>query len=79
MTTFKASAKPPSTLLTLRDLCQYTQTPASTMYQLLSRGAGPTSLKIGRNLRFRPSDIDAWLDGLAHSTAAGDATLGRDS
>jgi len=54
------------TLLTLRDLCDLTQMSESTMYQLLSKGEGPVSVKIGRSLRFRARDIESWLEELAN-------------
>lgn len=51
-------------LMTFEELCEVTQTAESTMRNMLTSGTGPTAIKIGRNLRFRPDDVDAWLDSL---------------
>ncbi len=36
-------------------------TPAA-MHSMRYRGDGPRAVKIGRKLRFRADDIDAWID-----------------
>ncbi len=33
-----------------------------TLYQWKYRGTGPKPLKVGRHLRYRWSEVDAWLD-----------------
>jgi excisionase family DNA binding protein len=38
------------------------------VYQLASEGRIPC-VKVGRSVRFRPTDIDAWLDGRAKTGA----------
>lgn len=50
------------TLLTVDEVCKLTLLTKSTMYSLLSNGRGPISLKIGRSLRFRETDVIAWRD-----------------
>ena len=35
--------------------------PIRTIYSWRTRGRGPRALKIGRHLRFRRDDVDAWL------------------
>ena len=32
-----------------------------TIYDLRSRGRGPRGFRVGRELRFRLSEVDAWL------------------
>lgn len=36
--------------------------PLRTMYAQRSKGIGPRGYKIGRHVRVRRSDLDAWLD-----------------
>ena len=31
------------------------------LYNLLTRGRGPRHIRYGRQLRFRPEDLDVWL------------------
>jgi excisionase family DNA binding protein len=69
MTNSDAVEESTARLLTLEELSDYTQTSPNTLYQLLCRGAGPRSMKIGRNLRFRYEDVEAWLDSLADMRA----------
>ena len=57
-------------LLTIDELATYTQTPTSTLYSLRSAGKGPTGFRLGRSLRFRLSDIEAWISGLAADDTA---------
>ena len=52
-------------LLSLDELVAWCGIPKSTMYSLMQDSRGPRSMKLGRQLRFRPADVDAWLDGLA--------------
>ena len=56
-------------LLTLKEVCELTQTNPNTMYHLLCAGKGPESLKIGRNLRFRPAKVEEWLADLTAARA----------
>jgi excisionase family DNA binding protein len=45
----------------LRDLAEEFDTPISTLYNLRSAGKGPRGYRIGRELRFRRSDVEEWL------------------
>ncbi len=51
----------PDQLLTAKDAAHYLNVNLQTMYAWRHRGAGPPALKAGRKLRYRRSDIDAWL------------------
>lgn len=48
-------------LLTARELSEMLSVPLSTIYSWRYQGSGPTGLKVGRHLRFRPEDVETWL------------------
>lgn len=56
-------------LLSIDELAAWTQTKKSTLYALLSQGRGPRCSKVGRALRFAPSDVHKWISELADSRA----------
>jgi excisionase family DNA binding protein len=51
-------------VLSLSELCSKLQVSAQTIYDLRSQGRGPRGFRVGRELRFRVSEIDAWLSRL---------------
>lgn len=51
----------PARLLSVHDLADYLQVPIATIYQWRYRGEGPEAFRVGRHLRFDPSDVDRWL------------------
>lgn len=48
-------------LWTVGDLARFLGVPAQTIYVWRCRGYGPPGVRIGRHLRFRPSDVERWL------------------
>jgi len=36
--------------------------PLTTLYQWRTKGTAPRAVKVGRHIRFRPSDVEAWCD-----------------
>jgi excisionase family DNA binding protein len=48
-------------VLSLTELCEHLQVSAQTIYDLRSQGRGPRGFRVGRELRFRISEIEAWL------------------
>ena len=48
-------------LLSAADLADELGVPLSTLYGWRYRGVGPASIRVGRLLRYRRSDVDAWL------------------
>jgi excisionase family DNA binding protein len=48
-------------LLSLRDLAAYLGVPPSSVYFWRSQGKGPRGFLVGKQLRFRVADVDAWL------------------
>lgn len=47
--------------LTLSELAVQLCVSVQTLYDLRSQGRGPRGYRVGRQLRFRASEIDAWL------------------
>lgn len=56
---------PPETglgaVLTLSQLAAQLGVTVQTLYDLRSQGRGPRGFRVGRELRFRVSEVDAWL------------------
>jgi len=50
-----------ATLLTVEDLAGYLGIPKQTVYGLNSKGTGPRRVVVGRHVRYRPEDVEAWL------------------
>jgi excisionase family DNA binding protein len=48
-------------VLTLSELAARLCVSIQTLYDLRSQGRGPRGFRVGRQLRFRMSEIDAWL------------------
>lgn len=48
-------------LLSPRELAAYLGLPVATLYQYRYRGEGPPGYKIGRHVRYRWTDVQAWL------------------
>jgi excisionase family DNA binding protein len=49
-------------LLTVVELAEYLRVPPATVYTWRHRGEGPRSVKVGRHVRYRQVDVDAWLE-----------------
>ena len=52
-------------LFTVAQVAEYLQVPVQTLYLWHHKGTGPTAIKVGRHLRYRQSDLDAWVQRLA--------------
>ncbi|MFJ9787077.1 MULTISPECIES: helix-turn-helix transcriptional regulator [Amycolatopsis] len=52
-------------LLSIEDLSAYLQVPVNTLYQWRKTGKGPAGFRVGKYVRYRPSDVDTWIDGQA--------------
>lgn len=48
-------------LLSPRQVARYLGIPVSTLYQWRYRGEGPPGFKLGNHVRYRRTDVDAWL------------------
>lgn len=61
MTTTTHSETKLGPVLTLSQLATQLGVTVQTLYDLRSHGRGPRGFRVGRELRFRISEVDAWL------------------
>jgi excisionase family DNA binding protein len=54
-------------LLTVEDLAAVCGVPVGTCYQWNYRGTGPRKTKVGKYVRYRRVDVEAWLEKQASS------------
>lgn len=61
-----------SKLLTLQEVADYLSVPPATLYAWRHKGTGPKGLRVGRHVRYRKNDLEAWLkeqEEVAHDAA----------
>lgn len=51
-------------LLGATDVASIAGVPVSTVYAWRYKGTGPQGFRVGKRLRFKRSDVEAWLDQL---------------
>ncbi len=51
----------PTHLLDAKSLADYLKVSTRTLENMLVRGDGPPFLRLGRQRRWRPADVEAWL------------------
>lgn len=49
-------------LLTIKEVADYLGVPVATLYQWRYRREGPPGFRIGGLVRYRRSDVDAWIE-----------------
>ncbi len=49
-------------LCTPRELAAFLGVPVKTLYEWRYRGDGPPAIRVGKHLRYRWDDVEAWLD-----------------
>jgi excisionase family DNA binding protein len=49
-------------LMIVREVADYLGVPTATVYTWNSRGTGPKYRRIGRHVRWRRAEVDAWID-----------------
>jgi excisionase family DNA binding protein len=54
----------PNQLLTATQVSELLQVPVQTLYLWRHKGVGPKTVKVGRHLRYRQADLDAWVESL---------------
>jgi excisionase family DNA binding protein len=61
-------------ILNRRQLADYLGVTPQALSQMAHRGSGPKYLRIGRSVRYRRADVEAWLS--AHTVERGPRQLG---
>lgn len=54
--------RPFEKLLTTKEVAAWLDTPVSTLWGWRSKGQGPRAMKLGRELRYKREDVEAWLE-----------------
>jgi predicted DNA-binding transcriptional regulator AlpA len=49
-------------LMSAADVSEYLDVPVATLHGWRHRGEGPPAMRVGRWLRYRESDVKAWID-----------------
>jgi len=49
-------------LMTTEQLAEFLQVPLTTLYQWRHKGTGPRGIKVGKHVRYRRADVEAWLE-----------------
>jgi len=49
-------------LLTTTQLSEYLDVPVKTLYAWRHRNYGPPGIRVGKHVRYRSTDVEAWLD-----------------
>jgi excisionase family DNA binding protein len=44
------------------DVSEYLGVPVATLYKWRQMGEGPPGFRIGKHIRWRPQDVEAWLE-----------------
>ncbi|OBB07092.1 hypothetical protein A5668_01380 [Mycolicibacterium fortuitum] len=63
----------PTGLATAREVAKYLRTSTNQLSRLRYEGYGPKFVKLGRSVRYRWTDVDAWVAVNVHTTSAGGA------
>ena len=57
-------------LLSPQDVADWLGVPLATVYRWRHVGGGPRGSKVGRHVRYRPADVEAWLEEQADDRGA---------
>jgi DNA-binding transcriptional MerR regulator len=52
----------PDRLWSVQDVSRFLGVPVATLHQWRYLGTGPKAYRVGKHLRYDPSDVKAWLD-----------------
>ncbi len=47
------------------DVADYLGVPVQTVYGWRKTGSGPPGRRVGKHVRYKPDQVEAWFDGLA--------------
>lgn len=48
-------------LWSIKEVAAYLGIPVNTLYQWRSKGYGPAGRRMGKYVRYRPEDVEAWI------------------
>ena len=68
---------PTAPMMTLSELATFLSVSNQALYDLRSQGRGPRGFRVGRQLRFRASEIEAWLAAMEADDARRHPPRGR--
>ena len=57
-------------LLKIGEVSELLGIPVGTLYQWRYTGKGPRSARLGRHLRYRPADVEVWVEELVGADRA---------
>jgi excisionase family DNA binding protein len=60
----------PTEFLTLAELAEMLRVPVPTIYKWRHLNEGPRGIRVGRHVRYRRSDVEAWLEQQADDRPA---------
>jgi excisionase family DNA binding protein len=60
-------------LLSPQEVANFLGIPLGSLYQWRTKGTAPRAVKVGRHIRFRQEDLDAWVERQADEPRAGAA------
>lgn len=63
----------PRPLAQTPEVAAYVGVPVQTMYVWRTKGVGPRAIRVGKHLRYRWSDVEAWLEEQADRPRVGAA------
>lgn len=55
----------PEVLWSVEEVANFLQVPVNTLYQWRHKGTGPGAFRVGRFLRYDPSEVRNWLTATA--------------
>lgn len=58
-------------LMTVETVSEYLGVPVATVYAWNSRGLGPKRYRLGKHVRYRRPDVEAWLEEQVSPTYGG--------
>jgi excisionase family DNA binding protein len=65
-----AKAESTAKLWTVAEVADYLGVPVKTLYRWRCVGYGPAGCRVGRYVRYRSSDVEAWIDKMTDPRAS---------
>src|SRR6266851_5180248 len=59
-------------LFSAEEVAGYLGVPVKTLFQWRYKGVGPRGLRVGRHVRYRSNDVEAWLQRVGDAERRGD-------